>query len=121
MSVFKPEDRVGVLCDGEIRKGTIKKVYGQLNTAIVHFDDGNVEKVHLSHLGKLSEEKNQEPKEPTEPVEKSEITITPKEFRNCCVNVLIEETEDLPITVSMAFLKFCSVLHNALFVEGEDD
>lgn len=120
MNNFKPGARVGVLENGEIRKGTIKHAYYDYSIAIVAFEDGNVGKVHFSDLGLLPEEKAQEPKEP---VEKSEITITPEEFKNVAMKVISEVTTKAgtPL-VGIAFSIIIAKIHRALFIdEGEND
>lgn len=122
MSEFKPGVRV-VVIDGDthkIRKGVINTVYPSIKIAIVKFDDGNVEKVDFDYLGIESETEVQEEK-PTEPVEKSEITITPNEFRKISVTLIAEETKEMPIIVGVAFSQFCAKLYEALFLDAVDN
>ena len=91
MSKFTVGTRVGVIDadTNEIRKGVINAVYPDIKLAIVKFDDGNVEKVGFNYLGIEPETKAQEEK-PTAPVEKSEITITPDEFKKTGAKVMAE-------------------------------
>ena len=119
MGKFKPGVRVVVIDENhELRKGVIKDVYPGINTAIVTFDDGNVEKVRFNYLGIDQETKEK----PTEPAEKSEITITPDEFRNIAVDVITKESEKGGLLLSMVGTILVSKLHIALFVdEGEND
>jgi hypothetical protein len=59
MSNFREDMRVVVIGENnEIRKGTIKNVHDDIETAIVTMDDGNVEKVKFSNMG-IDREKNQ--------------------------------------------------------------
>lgn len=113
-------DRVGVVSNGEIKKGVVMSVYNDLDYAIVKFEDG-VGKVMLHNIGLLPEEKDQDPKETKKPVEKSEITITPEEFQNIGIKVCTKLAEKL----GPGYLLRCSVilasLHTALFIEGEND
>lgn len=121
MSKFKPGFRV-VVIDGdthEIRKGVINATYEEVEIAIVKFDDGNVEKVSFDCLGIEPEPTVQEEK-PTEPVEKSEITITPDEFRNVSMNVVEEMTKDQPM-VGLAITLYLMKLHRALFFDAVDN
>lgn len=118
MSKFKPGFRV-VVIDGdthEIRKGVINATYEEVEIAIVKFDDGNVEKVGFDYLGIEPETKVQEEK-PTEPVEKSEITITPEEFRKIAIKTVMNETADYSPMVGIAFTCFVTKLHKALFFD----
>lgn len=112
-----------VVIDGytnAIRKGVVSTVYENMEIAIVHFDDGDVEKVHFSHLGIEADTKAQE-EEPTEPVEKSEITITPDEFRDITSKVIAQEAKKIGeggVIVTLAFTAFAVELHKALFLDG---
>lgn len=92
---FNPDTRVYVLENGDIRKGIIKKVYNEVEISIVEFEDGNVEKVHYSKLELLPEKKVQDNQDPKEPVEKSEITITPDEFRKIATKVIAKIHKEL--------------------------
>lgn len=106
----------------EIKKGVIDKAYFEMEIAIVKFDDGNVEKVPYEHL---HIEPENDVQETTEPVEKSEITITPEEFRNISSHVIEEITdklEDKSGVIGLTMIVFASELHNALFrSEVEND
>lgn len=125
MSKFKPGFRV-VVIDGdthEIRKGVINATYEEVEIAIVKFDDGNVEKVGFDYLSIEPETKVQEEK-PTEPVEKSEITITPGEFRKLCTRVIAEEVKnqkEIGGLLGLTFTIFSSELHRALFFDDAVD
>lgn len=112
-------DRVGIIENGKIVKGTIKEVYLEVGYAVVAFDCGDVKKVLLSNLAVLPEE-NQEPKSPTEPVEKSEITITPEEFRNIACDVVARKTKDNPL-VGLVTTLLLADIHKALFIEGDNE
>lgn len=121
MSKFKPGFRV-VVIDGdtrEIRKGVINATYEEVEIAIVKFDDGNVEKVGFDYLGIEPETKVQEEK-PTEPVEKSEITITPDEFKKIATKVVVENIKKMGEgggVLGLTFTFFVAELHRTLFIE----
>ena len=125
MTNLKSGTRVAVI-DGytnAIKKGVISTVYENMEIAIVHFDDGDVGKVDFSHLGIEADTKAQEEKS-TEPVEKSEITITPDEFRDITTKVIAREalkTGDGGMIVTLAFTAFAVELHKALFLYGVDN
>lgn len=111
-------DKVGVLINGEIKKGVVMSVYNDLDYAIVKFEDG-LKKIMLHNIGLLPEEKDQDPKEP---VEKSEITITREDFRKLTVKLVAKNAKDCnSVMVGLAFSLFCADLDRALFVEGEND
>lgn len=119
MSKFRPGVRV-VVIDGdthELRKGVINSIYQDIEIAIVKFDDGNTEKVEFDCLG--VEPEPTEPEKPTESVEKSEITITPDEFRNISMKVVAKLTEKTPL-VGIALTVFSAELHRVLFF-GEQE
>ena len=105
----------------EIKKGVIDKAYSEMEIAIVKFDDGNVEKVPYEHL---HIEPENDVQETTEPVEKSEITITPEEFRNISSHVIEEITdklEDKHGVIVLTMIVFAAKLNNALFRSEVDN
>lgn len=124
MSKFKTGMRVVVIDENnEVRKGVINTVYEDMEIAIVKFDDGNVEKVHFSYLGIEPETKDQEEK-PTEPVEKSEITITPDEFKKIASKVVMKNVEKMGEgggLLGLTFTIFAVELHRALFFDAVDN
>lgn len=125
MIEFKPGLRVVVIDEDthEVRKGVINASYEGVEVAIVKFDDGNVEKVGFDYLGIEPETKVQEEK-PTEPVEKSEITITPGEFRKLCTRVIAEEVKEhkeIGGLLELTFTIFSAELHRALFFDDAVD
>ena len=123
MSKLKEGVRV-VMIDHDtntLRKGVINQAYSEMEIAIVKFDDGEVEKVPYEHLGIEPENDVQET---TEPVEKSEITITPEEFRNISSHVIKEITDKLENNsgvIGLTMIVFASELHNALFRSEVDN
>lgn len=97
MQKFNIGDRVIVIDGNEIARGTIKNVHFELNIFIVEFDDGSVNKVALDKIALESKaETTTEPedKETREDASrmKSEITITPDEFKRVAIEVLSEVT-----------------------------
>lgn len=125
MSKFRTGLRV-VVIDGdthEIRKGVINASYEDVEIAIVKFDDGNVEKVGFDYLGIEPETKVQEEK-PTEPVEKSEITITPNEFKKIASKVVMKNVKEMGEgggLLGLTFTIFVAELHRALFFDAVDN
>ena len=116
---FKLGDRVMTIQDSKPRYGTIRSIGGNgyENIAIVAFktdnpNEGELQKIKVSDLI-LVEETEAEAKK-SEPVEKSEITITPDEFRETGVKVIVKLTAEKPI-VGLAFTAFLAELHKALF------
>ena len=115
---FKIGDRVVTIRNGIVERGVISNVYDQLDTAIVEMDDDTFRKVKLSELGI---ERDLEEKEKTDKVvEKSEITITPDEFRNISARVIAELPSELGIA-KLGFIAFTATLHNALFYTEADN
>ena len=123
MSKFKPGVRV-VVIDGDtslLRKGVVKDAHEDLGIAIVKFDDGNVEKVDFNCLG-IDPEAEKQAEKQAGPIEKSEITITPEEFRKISVDLIVKESKDTNVLAGLAFTAFVVKLHRALFVdEGDND
>ena len=122
-------DRVVMIENHEIRRGTILNMYVDIPTPIlvVEFDDGAIEKVYpkdvaLEPKSEVKEdlEVKEEVKE-KKPVEKSEITITPEEFENIAVDTVVEVAKD-NFVLAMALSAFCEKLHKKLFaIEAEND
>ena len=121
MCKFKPGVRVIVIDeDHEIRRGVINAVYPDIKLAIVKFDDGNVEKVGFNYLGIESDNKAQEEK-PTEPVEKSEITITPDEFKKTGTKVMSEFIKKHDPMLGMFAGVIIAEIHKKLFFDAVDN
>jgi hypothetical protein len=120
---FTEGAKVITIEDNKIKKGVIKSLYDTMSIAIVKFEDGSVGKIEISKLAlDQDEKKHEEPEKPTESVEKSEITITPEEFRNIAVGVVVKETKD-NVIVGLVLTRLIAKLHKALFFdnEGEND
>ena len=112
-------DKVGVIINGEIKKGVVISVYTDLAYAIVKFDN-ETRKVMLHDIGLLPEEKDRDHKDSKYPVEKSEITITPAEFREVACDVIAKRTSNnLPLGLLMT--NILASIHEALFIEGENE
>ena len=122
--VINIDDRVVTIKNGKLRKGIIRNIYADIPTPIlvVEFDDGEIEKVYP---GDVALEPKAEPvKEETKeekPVEKSEITITPGEFKKIGIKTIMKFSDNDPI-VALCLTTFCANLQKALFTnEGEND
>ena len=108
-------DKVINIKDGELRKGVIKKFYPiDPPIFVIEFEDGSVEKILTTDLAPAPKT----PEEENKPIEKSDITITPDEFKKIAYNVIADiakETNDfeLVLTVTSVWAK----LYKALFVE----
>lgn len=114
-------DKVGVISNGEIKKGVVISVYSDLDYAIVRFEDCS-KKVMIHDIGLLPEEKDQDPKEIKEPVLKSEITIKREDFRKKAVKLIAREARRMDSgMVGIAFSMFVGDLERVLFTEGDND
>ena len=122
-------DRVVMIENHELRRGTIKNIHADIPTPIlvVEFDDGATEKVYPGDVAlepKTERQENETIKEEIKekkPVEKSEITITPGEFEEIAVDTVVEFAKD-KFMLALALSAFCEKLHKKLFTnEGEND
>ena len=120
MSKFDVGMRVVVIENNVVRKGVIKTLYESLEMSIVEFDDGNVEKVHFSRLGIESETNDQEEKT-TESLEKSEITITPDEFREIASKACAKVGHKIGPKIILLSSIICTEIHKALFYNGGEN
>lgn len=127
--ILNVDDRVVTIKNGNLRKGIIRRIYADIPTPIliVEFDDGEIEKVYPGDVAiepKTERQEDEPVKEETKekkPVEKSEITITPEEFENIAVDMVVEFAKD-KFMLALALSAFCEELHKKLFVnEGEND
>lgn len=106
-------DKVGVISNGEIKKGVVISVYNDLDYAIVKMENKTI-KVMLHNLGLLPEEEK--------PIPKTEITITRDEFRNKAVKLISDEArKTCSGMVGIALSLFTSDLERSLFDEGDND
>lgn len=118
MGNFEPGIRIVVIDDNHVRSGVIVNTYDIEKIAVVRFADGTVEKVRFENLGVIQDENVQDEKT-TAPVEKSEITITPEEFKKIASEVIYENIKKIDKNaglLSMALGFFVVELHRALFV-----
>lgn len=118
MKTFEPGTRV-VVIDGdtnELRRGVIKTVHAVCEIAIVKFDDGNFEKVEFDCLGF-----EPEPAKPTEPVGKSEITITPDEFKKIGTKVMMDIMKEHDPVIGLFSGVIVAKIHHALFSDAVDN
>lgn len=95
MKKFNIGDRVIVIEDNEVKRGTIKNVYSDLQIFIVEFNDGSVgkvvaDKIALEPKAETTAEAEAQEKREDVPRMKSEVTITPDEFREVVVGALSE-------------------------------
>lgn len=123
---FEIGDRVTLILDNEMCKGNIERLHVDLPrpVAIVTLDDGRTTKAYVTDIIPESNvakepEKVQEEK-PTEPVEKSEITITPEEFRKKSTDLAHEMAKGKPL-VEIAIIMFLGCLHKALFFDAVEN
>ena len=118
-------DRVIVIENREIKKGAIKNTYYALGVVIVEFDDGSVAKAPVTNVAfepkaeSTAESEAQEKRE-GKPTEKSEITITPDEFRDIAIEVLSRETADNPL-VGVVLTPILVKIGKALFSDKESE
>lgn len=126
---MKQGDRVAIIEHGEIKQGIIKDVkFLDRPVAIVDFD-GEIRKVLVEDLGKVvtDEETSKDHSDylGDNLEEKSEITITPEEFRKIGIKIVDEEIDKLGPggeLLGLSFTIFLAKLHKALFIyEAEND
>lgn len=123
MSKFEKGTTVLHIVNNRLKRGTILSIYDTLNVAVVSFEDGSTEKVKLSDLAISYEEKRrQEPEKireekPSNPVEKSEITITPVEFRKKVVDLATEKSMNGKFKEGFVITYIGAELHKALFYD----
>lgn len=115
---FKIGDRVVTIENGIVERGVINKIFSEFDTAVVEMDDDTFKKCKLSSLG--VERDPEEKKKTDKVVEKSEITITPDEFRNISARVIAELPSELGIA-KLGFIAFTATLHKALFYTEADN
>jgi len=123
MSKFNIGDRVITVENGEIRRGVVRNVFDFLAMVVVEFDDGSIEKVRSEWMAfepKTEVKPEVEAKEEKKPIEKSEITITPDEFRDLAVRMAYAESGG-SLGLSFAFTRFAAHLHDALFMAEADN
>ena len=114
------DDKVMTIQDGKCRYGKVYALFDNLNIpiAMVNFENENrdttMEKVRLADLAIVEEPEVKETATPSMLVEKSEITLTPDEFRATAIKVLVNLTmskaNETPDTLSVLV-----ALHKALF------
>jgi hypothetical protein len=115
MVTFNIGDRVMILENNEILKGTVKKNFYEFpEILIIECADGELKKVHIDRVAHEPKSETND-KQNAEPVEKSEITITPDEFKKIGTN-LIPTLTKRPI-IAIAFTAFLAELHKALFFD----
>lgn len=126
---MKQGDRVAIIEHGEIKQGIIKDIkFLDRPVAIVDFD-GEIRKVLVEDLGKIvtDEETSKDHSDylGDNLEEKSEITITPEEFRKIGIKIVNEEIDKLGPGSELLGLSFAIILaklHKALFIyEAEND
>ena len=120
---MKQGDTVAIIEHGEIKKGILKDVKAlDRPVAIVDFD-GEIRKVLVDDLARVQEE-SEEIQEDNEPVEKSEITITPDQFRDITTSIIGEECAKMGpagLMVGMAMGIIMAKIHTALFTDGAEN
>ena len=125
MSKFLNGTRVGFIGDDNyLKEGTIKQAFDDMQVATVLMDNGDLVKVKFSSLAILPEKTNQgeTPSEATEPIEKSEITITPDEFKEKSVKVISKLSKEVNDSVlPMLGIMIISRVHRALFLEESEN
>lgn len=117
---FKKGDRVMAIMENECRYGNIRDLFENLTNPIatVEFENENeentLEKVYLLDLVKVETIEEKETAKSYEPVEKSEITLTPDEFRKTAISVLVNLTMGKTNAENDTFSVLVA-LHKALF------
>lgn len=126
MNKFKVGARVIVIGDNkEVRKGVIQSLFEEMRLSIVKFDNGDAEKVRFENMyidpeTKAQDEKAQEEKT-TEPVEKSEITITPDEFKKICSEAVCKLAIKTEPEILLLGAVIAAEIHIKLFFDAVDN
>lgn len=122
-NTMKQGDTVAIIEHGEIKKGILKDVKAlDRPVAIVDFD-GEIRKVLVDDLARVQEE-SEEIQEDNEPVEKSEITITPDQFRDITTSIISEECAKMGsagLMVGMVIGIIMDKIHTALFTDAVEN
>ncbi len=124
MSKFKVGVKVVTIESGKVRNGVIEKTFDNINIALVKFENGDIEKVHMSRLGIVEQEEKPVEEKPSKPVEKSEITITPDEFKKTASKVIaksVEKMENGGGLLTLTFTLLIVELHRALFYDAVEN
>lgn len=111
---FSTGDKVVTIKDGELRSGEIRNFF-PVNPPVfvVQYEDGTIAKVPYDNVAPAPKT---ETAAENAPVEKSEITITPDEFREIACRVIAENTKGRPL-VGLAIVPLVGKIHKALFEE----
>lgn len=117
--VFSTGDKVVTVKDGELRKGVIKTFY-PINPPVfvIKFEDGSVEKVLYNAVAPAPEA--DPPEEVNKPVEKSEVTITPDDFKKISCRAVVKWTKDHE-GIDSKLVAIMGEMYRALFLEPLDD
>lgn len=127
---FTIGERVAVIEDNKITYGVIKKIFPEVIPSIfvVEFEDGNVGKVDIDRIGKIPEDKDRNHEDKIQGdrdlVEKSEITITPDQFKKIGSKIVAEEVEKIGHgggLLGLTFTIFLAKLHRALFIDEAEE
>ena len=108
--------------DNQVERGSIQKTFDDLKIATVKTEKGELKKIPFDKLGmvpdpvEVEEKKNDSKKL----IEKSEITITPDEFMELTVRVIVRLSKSEPMTAG-ALSIFSGMLHKALFIEESEN
>jgi hypothetical protein len=117
-------DTVAIIRGGEVVTGTIGRIIPTYDgPRFLVKTENELVKVLATEIARIPEKKNETPTEPKrEPIQKSEITITPNEFREKAVSIITEISNEMgdPM-IGMAFTIFTAKLHRKLFFEADDD
>ena len=112
---FNIGDKIVTIKDGELRKGVIRNFSPSTPPVfIIEFEDGTVEKVLYNNIAPEPKVETQEEKNKS--VEKTEITITPDEFKKITCRVIAEETKNFQ-TIGLVVAGVMGKVHKALFVD----
>ena len=117
MSKFKPGIRVVIEEDNstEVKNGTVKSVFEELSTAIVEIDEGECEKIPFDKMSIPQRVEETPDDTPRQPVEKTEVTITPEEFKRITTEIVVKESLEGGPIISICGALLCAKIHKALF------
>ena len=105
--------------NGRLKRGVIQTIYDTLNIAVVSFEDGSFGKINISDLAISARSKvKPEPKQEEKPVEKSEITITPEEFKKTVIETATKVAMSGKFDEAHLITAIGALLHKELFFDA---
>lgn len=112
---FKQNDSVYAIVDNKIVEGTVFVILDSV--IVVKLDNGELVKCPSDTVAPAKIAEPTEETKESEPVEKSEIIITPDEFKEITTGVVAKITKTKPL-LGFAFMSILAEIHTALFFDN---